>query len=74
MGNNSGYLVSYYKRGELQRGKVIAAEQDQAFKKINKSLVRLCDEDFNDERDPANGKRLIALMSNDKLTTIGFID
>lgn len=69
-----GYYVSYIdKKGKLQKGRVMHSEQLPAFKKINKSLVRLCTDDLNDQVND-EGKKIKALVITEKLKLIGFID
>lgn len=69
-----GYLATYIdKNGNEQKCRVMHADQQHSFAKLNKSFVRLCDDRFEDQLD-ANGKKLCSLVLNEKLKKIGYID
>jgi hypothetical protein len=75
MSTNSGTLVTYIDiDGNLQKGVVLHSDQHKLFQKVNKTLVRLLNDDLSFKVDSSNGKELTALKSNDLLTHIGYCD
>lgn len=72
---NSGTIVMYTDiNGNIQKGLVRDSDQNDAFKKVNKALVRLVNDDLSIKIDEDTKKGLIALKSIHILDCIGFVD
>jgi hypothetical protein len=71
---NPGKLVEFKTKDNIMQ-KAIAydAEQDPAFKKVNKVFIRYVDNAFQFQRD-GTGKKIVGLKAATELKLIGFID
>lgn len=73
---NSGKIVTWVdKNGNKNLGIARNAKQDQAFINVQKVLVDYVDENYNPILDPIDkNKKLVGLVSIEKLQCIGFVD
>jgi hypothetical protein len=74
MGKDSGSLVRYIDSdGQVRQGIVKHSEQSEEFKKYNKVLIRLLNNDMTVKKDE-HGKEIVVLKDSSKVIITGFID